>query len=278
MKRSSDIRWRRSHAEAALWRYIATQREWGHDRDDLASDIPQVFRSRIKKLLNMDRIPGLVPWFEPDQDLWAFFDGPKEAKARRSEDLFRTGDVFLMGIGLDLINVGIKQPEVVFFLRHTREVLLAAFDQLHNRPGARAPVSEGDRQLRLFEDDGSSEPISLGRTNASYSDSTAWMLVRRREDREAYPLFLKATRGKKIPFFVEPEFYFGLEEVKKAIFNHLPAFRNVILIEIADLALTLPRYLSEAVVVRRGRPPRSAKPTQPEDTHSRPQDGDNDGD
>jgi len=248
--------------EAALWRYTATQRHWGHDTDGIGSRVPKIFKSRIKKLLDLDRVPGLVPWFEPDPGLQAFFDGRRDT-GTRSDDLFSTGQAFLMGIGLDLINEGIKQPEVVFFLRHTRDTILAAFEQIHERPGARAPVSGGDRQLRHFENEDASEPIWLRGLRTAYSDSTAWMLVRRREDKEAYPLFLKATKGKRIPFFVEPEFYFGLEAVKKAIFDHLPAFRHVILIELADLALTLPRYLAEAVGVRRGRPPVSASPPKP---------------
>lgn len=242
-----------------MWRFSATHHSWGYDRDGRSSTIPRVFRSRIKKLLNMDRIPGLVPWFEDNADLWAFFDGPKSGRGSTSDDLFSTHHVFLMGIGLDLINEGIKQPEVVFFLRHKRELFLEALRQIHDRPGARAPVSGADRQRRLFEDDGASEPIWFGGKKHAYSDPTAWLLVRRREDKEVYPLFVKATQGKKIPFFVEPELHFGLEAVKDALFTHLAAFRHMILIEIADLALTLPRYLSETVVVRRGRPRGSTK-------------------
>src|SRR5882762_5302910 len=257
MKQNSKPRWRRNQMEAALWRYAVTAPNWGGDWSKLAQKMPAVFRSRIKKLLNMDRIPGLTPWGQEDEKIWAFYDSPGEGAG--SEERFSTQHAFLMGIGLDLVNEGLKQSEVVYFLRHLREKLEAAFDQIHRRPGAIAPVSGSDRQLHRFEENGSSEPIHLGRHHP-LADRTVWMIIRRQEAKETYPRFLELTQGREIPLFFEPEFYFGLEAVKERVFEQLPGFRHLILVEIADLALTLPRYLEEAPAVGRGRPRGSAKP------------------
>jgi len=254
---SSQSRWRRNQVEAALWRYALTGPNWGADWNRLAPRIPSVFRSRVKKLLNLDRIPGLTPWGQEDETIWAFYDGPGEGVG--SEDRFSTHHAFLLGIGLDLVNEGLKQSEVVYFLRHARGKLEAAFEQIHKRPGAIAPVSGSDRQLHRFKEDGSSSPIWLDRHHHPLSDRTVWLVIRRQEAKEVYPRFEKLTRGRDIPLFLEPEFYFGLEAVKECVFKQLPAFRHLLLVEIADLALTLPRYLEEATVVGRGRPRGSVK-------------------
>ena len=264
MTSNAEPLWRRNQMEAALWRYAVTARNWGADSDRLASTIPPVFRSRIKKLLNMDRIPGLTPWGQEDEKIWAFYDEPGEGTG--SEDRFSTLHAFLLGIGRDLVNEGLKQSEVVFFLRHLREKLEAAFEQIHRRPGAKAPVSGSGRQRHRFEDNGSSEPIRLKPGRPPLTDSTAWIVIRRHESKEAYPRFEELAQGRDIPFFMEPEFYFGLEAVKERVFEHLPAFRHLLLVEIADLALTLPKYLAEARAVRRGRPRGSVKKAPTEKT------------
>ena len=125
MKEHARPRWQRNQAEAALWRYVTTAPNWGADWDGLASATPSVFRSRIKKLLNRDRSPDQLSLTEEQEGKWAFYDTPGEGIG--SETRFSTRHVYLMGIGLDLINAGLKQSEVVFFLRDTRLTLEAAF-------------------------------------------------------------------------------------------------------------------------------------------------------
>jgi len=246
--------------EAALWRYAVTARNWGADWDKQVSQVSLKFRSRIKKLLNMDRIPELTPWGQPGKNKWAFYDRAGEGFG--SEDSFSTKHVFLMGIGLDLVNEGLKHSEVVFFLRHVRPKLEAAFDEIHMRPGAIAPVSGSNRQLYRFDNDASSEPIWLDRRKNPIADWTAWILIQRYEAKEIYTRFEELSQGRSIPLFIEPEFYFGLEAVKERMFKHLPDFRHLLLIEIADLALTIPKYLAEAPEVRRGRPRGTVKKTK----------------
>ena len=104
MRSNTKPQWKRTQIEAALWRYVVTARNWGADFDGLTANIPTVFRSRIKKLLNMDRIPALTPWGQPKDDKWAFYDSPGEGLG--SEDRFSTEHAFLIGIALDLVNEG----------------------------------------------------------------------------------------------------------------------------------------------------------------------------
>lgn len=242
--------------EIALWRHAVTFRHWGADSDNLVSRIPAVFKSRIKKMLNLDRIPGMTPWEDMD-DRWAFYDDPGKGTGR--EDRFSTSHVFLMGIALGLLDIGLKQSEVIFFLKHMRSTLQGAFDQIHKRAGAIPPVSDTGRNRRFAKHYPVAKPVWLGPDKMPQADFTAWMLVRRAENREAYPGFQQKIGRREIPLFMEPSIIFGLEEVKSEVFSHLNQYPHAVMVELADLALTVPRYLSEAPAVSRGRPARYDK-------------------
>lgn len=215
----------------ALWRYTATAPHWGADPENFANKMPQVFQSRVKKFLNLDRIPGMTPWVGLD-GLWAFYERPGQGVGR--EDLFSTFHVFMMSLAIALLNIGIKQSEVIFFLKHMKPVLLERFRSIHKHL-ERAPVSRGDRSLRDIQ-------------------RTVWMVVRRVETQEVYPGFKKKIGENHIPLFMEPEFFEGFEAVGDRFARQLSIHRHAILIEIADPALTLPLYLSKTPPVRRGRP------------------------
>ena len=111
--------------EDALWRFAVTARDWGSDQNEFASKVPAVFRSRVKKLLDMDRIPELRPWKLAGKDQWAFYDGAGDGSG--SDQTFRTEHVFVMGVGLDLLSQGLKPSEIVFVLRHIRAELECLF-------------------------------------------------------------------------------------------------------------------------------------------------------
>jgi len=179
----------------------------------------------------MDRIPGMTPWEDLD-DRWAFYDEPGQGTG--SEELFSTVHVYLMGMAIELLNIGLKQSEVIFFLKHMRPTLEEVFKSIHSR--------------------NSQAPFSGAPNNGSAIHSTAWMLVRREETQEQYPLLLKKIGNKKQPLFMVPLFFNGFDEVSEHFARASNSHRHVILIEIADLALTLPIYLNETSVARRGRP------------------------
>ncbi len=246
--------WRRNQMEAALWRYVVTYKNWGGDWEGRAASIPSVFRSRIKKMLNIDRIPEMTPSAGFPEDRWVFYDEPGEGTG--SEDRFSAVHAFLMAVALDLLNIGLKQSEVMFFLKHTRPMLEGAFDRIHRRPGAIAPVTGSGRQRRFAKHYRGVKPIWIDRERAPLADFTVWMVVRRFETKELYPQFEEKTKGKTIPFFLEPKICFGIEAVKQEVFTHLNGYRHPVTVELADSALTIPQYLAEAPSIGRGRPPR----------------------
>ena len=226
------LQWRRNQMADAIWRYTVTAPHWGSDPNHLADRVPQVFQSRIKKMLNLDRIPDMTPW-EGLEDTWVFYDEPGQGVG--SEELFSTFHAFMMSMAIELLNIGLKQSEVIFFLKHTKPVLHKQFSRIYRRSNKKAPVSNSNRS-----------PQGIRRT--------VWMTVRRVETQEAHPGFQKKIGEKKIPLFMEPKFFEGFDAVAKEFSMHLSLYRHAILIEIADPALMLPAYLAATPVVRRGRP------------------------
>lgn len=248
--------WRRNQIEAALWRFTATAHHWGVDQHNLVDQIPSRFRARIKKLLNLDRHPELRPWKESGPDLWAFYDD--DATGTGSQEEFSTEAAFILGVGLDLLAQGIKPSEIVFALRHTRGKLEQLFHEIHSTEGLRAPVSFGDRQRRFWDEETSAAaPLYLSNKTRPVEDNSIWVLFRRVEAQEAFPGFERQTQDYPTPLFLKPEILYGLEELKEHLFKRRSEYRHLTLIEVADLALTLPTYLQEAPVRRRGRPPKS---------------------
>ena len=243
--------WHRNQLETALWRHAVTFRHWGADPDGLVSRIPSIFRSRIKKMLNLDRIPEMTPW-EDLGDQWAFYDDSAEGTG--SEERFSVVHVFLMGTALNLLDIGLKQSEVIFFLKHLRPDLEVAFEEVHRRHGSTPPVSESGRQKRFAKHFPDAEPLWPDPNKEPQADFTVWMLVRRSENQEAYPGFQRKIGEREIPLFMEPKICFGLEAVKSEVFSHLSQYPHVVMVELADLALTVPKYLAEAPVIGRGRP------------------------
>ena len=80
------------------------------------------------------------------------------------------------------------------------------------------------------------------------------MIVRRFETKEVYDGRDTNHKARKLPLFLEPKFFFGLEAVKEDLFLHVNDHRYCVLVELADLAKTLPGYLAASPTIGRGRP------------------------
>ena len=89
--------------------------------------MPVVFRTRIKRLLELDRSMDL-----PDVDGLAFQDAKPEG--RGVEVAFTSSNVFALALGLDLLDMGYKQAEIVFLLQHIRDSLIAIHEYIMKSP------------------------------------------------------------------------------------------------------------------------------------------------
>lgn len=244
--------YRRGQLDPVLWKYLAASRNWGAIGPEHADGIPSRFRSRVKKLLNLDRVPGMVSWADFPEDRWAFYDNAAEGTG--SEERFSPVHVFLLAIALDMVNLGLKQPDAVFILKSIRPPLEKAFLRIHKTRGVYAQVSDTKRQPRPFKDDSTLPSIRLKGHEIEREDATVWMILRRYGIEELHPGLAKPGNEKTAPIYESPDIAFGLEAAKRELFTHLADSRQVMLIELAEAAITIPRLLEAEPEVGRGRP------------------------
>ena len=126
----------RGQVEWALWRSFA--RAHGN-----AGDMPAVFHTRIKRLLDIDRDLDLTGQEIPPKTDYAFVLPPS---AEGAEAEYRAVDAFCLAIALDLLDSGFKQSEIVFLMRYLRPELEMRF------PGMIEPPSLINRQRYRAED------------------------------------------------------------------------------------------------------------------------------
>ena len=203
----------RRQVEHALWTWFSGEK----------SDAPPVFLTRIKKLLNLDfQVTIFRDGNETGAARHAFHD--HEPQGQGSETRYSPFDVFCLAIGLDLLDLGFKQSEVVFLLRHVRGDLAREFAAILLSPPAARMTQETDN--RLF--------MTVGKVE----------LVERISMPSATPVILK------------PKFARGLEAASELIDHVGYSDRKRILIEIGNTAALICIHLSECPAPRKGRPPK----------------------
>ena len=206
-------RFQRRQVEQALWAWFSGE----------GGDAPPVFLGRIKKLLDLDFQRTVIAGAsEIGAARHAFHD--HEPQGKGSETQYSPFDVFCLAIGLDLLDLGFKQGEVVFLLRHIRVGLAREFAGILRSPPAGRMHQETDN--RLF--------MTVGKVE----------LVERTSVPGAKPLILK------------PEFARGLENANGLIGHLGYSDRKTILIEIGNTAVHVCHRLSESPAPRKGRPPK----------------------
>lgn len=257
MSELSTPKYRRGQLDPVLWKYLSSSRKWGAIGPEGPDAIPSRFRSRIKKLLNLDRVPGMVSWTDFPDDRWAFYD--EEAEGTGSEERFSALHGFLLAVALDMVHLGLKQPDVVFILKSIRPWLEDVLLEIHDTPGVYAPVSDTARRPRSFEANSSLQPIRLKGKKIALEDASVWMILRRHGIEELDPRRVKPGNEKTAPIYESPDIAFGLEALKRELFTHLADSRQVMLVELADAAITIPRLLEAEPEVGRGRPKSSIK-------------------
>jgi hypothetical protein len=230
--------YKRGQMEWALWRAFTHLRSAGETP-------PQVFKTRIKRLLDVDREFKVSVDVEPSSD-YAFV--PPTDEGTGIDAAYTPVDVFCLALALDLLNVGFKQSEIVFLMRYLREDLARWFPKLLARP------SLTDRQARLakhypklpaYQPEGQSAPLA---------DARVFLVLHRVELTEIFA----APPASAQPVFLSPVFCEGLTDLSDTLDKLFPYHRRtVIVLEIAAMAQAVTMFLEQAPVVRRGRPARN---------------------
>ncbi|MEX0923724.1 MAG: hypothetical protein WDZ84_13215 [Rhodovibrionaceae bacterium] len=229
----------RGQAEWALWRSFTV-------RSVTASqEVPKVFRTRIKRLLEIDRHIDFGDADVPPEADYAFAQPADES----GEIAYRAIDVFCLAIALDLLDAGFQQSEVVFLMRYLRPELERRF------PGLLKPPSLIDRQRHRAKD--YPNVPSDEKENHGDADRRLFMVLRKVEMKEiGSPEYRRRDR---LPIFLEPLYCEGISALTKELNNLLPQRRRAVtVLELAANARAVSIYLEQAPIIQRGRPKKEA--------------------
>lgn len=229
-----ETAYRRGQVEWALWRWFADVQ-----RDDRP---PKPFLTRIKRLLEIDRSDSVPRGAEAVPVVrFAFIN---QAPANKGTDVeFSAFNAFCLALGLDMLDAGFNQSEVVFVLCYTRNELEQEFARALARPPAPRTFALADDMpdLPSFEERGISK-----------ADPRIFMVLNKVELVERFPTW-KAKGTKGAPLISKPVFRCGIEALRDELhelgYNH----RRALVFEIAHTAVVVTDLLKKAPVIKRGR-------------------------
>jgi hypothetical protein len=227
--------YKRSQVEWALWGLFAQRPVI--DPDDISS----VFLTRIKRLIELDQ-------HTEEKDIpkqLAFVETKVRGQGRdQPYTLFNT---FYLALGLDLLDAGFKQTEIVFLLRHLRPGIRDSFDAVLASP----PVPRS----RLPADQRPKSP-KYKQGTIEYADTRVFFHFEKIEVKEAFSAF----RGKgapKHPLIINPKVFFGIEALTKELDRMNMSYRKALILEISETIIRLQQLLDEAPATARGREQKS---------------------
>jgi len=226
----------RGQVEWALWRGFTIHSFAAGEK------VPKIFRTRIKRLLEIDRHLDLSGAEVPPEASYAFAAPPSD---QSGDTAYRSVDAFCLAIALDLLDAGFKQGEVVFLMRYLRPELDSRF------VGLLMPPSLISRQrtraknyplLPTFEEDGQ-----------LYADKRVFVVVQKVEITEI--MAAGERKRHRFPVILEPIYCEGIEALTETLHDLMPNRRRVVtVLELAASAQAVADFLNEAPVIPRGRP------------------------
>lgn len=214
---------KRNQVEEALWHYMS--------RDHTSQSPPTVFRTRIKRLLEIDRATSGT-----DEHPMAFAD--TAPKGRGNEVKFKEFDVFCLGIGLLMLNAGFKQAEIVVLLQHIRDELAKIWRDIQEcPPEPRHRLPAKDRPQAPTYKDGFVE----------YADTDVYLIVNSVELKEVF-----AEQDPKAPIIFMPFVCYGAEALGQKLRTNALSLPASFVMELSILAVRIQTFLGMAEPRLRG--------------------------
>ncbi len=219
---------KRGQVEWALWRFFTLGKR-------TSDKPPQKFRTRIKRLLELDRAGT------GSADAYAFLDSDPEGQGVDAE--YTPLNAFCLCLAMDMLDAGYKQAEVVFLLQHIRRQLAPQFRRIQASPPAiRQKVAAADRPgCPAYEERG-----------VRWADCRVFMVLEKIELTEVLPV---ASTGKRIrdPAFLQPTFCRGVAALGRELHHMNFQYRKALVMEVASPAAAIDELLREAPEIKRGR-------------------------
>jgi hypothetical protein len=153
-------------------------------------------------------------------------------------------NAFCLALGLDLLDAGFVQSEIIFVLRHLRPGIGDAFEAvLESPPVLRSRLAAEQRPKSPKYKEGAIE----------YADTRMFLHFERVELKEAFP----GLRGKNAPthpLIINPKMFRGLAELTKELDRMNMGYRKTLILEISETIIRLQQLLEAAPTTARGRP------------------------
>jgi hypothetical protein len=218
---------KRGQVEWALWQLFAAN-------SPSPARAPQAFLTRIKRLWELDRRMG------PEAPGYAFFDqGPE---GRGYEVGFSAFNSYCLAIGLDLLDAGYKQAEVVTLLQHIRPHLAKHYREIEaNPPGPPDQIAAEDRPGCPTYKSGGFE----------MADCRHFMILQKVELTEVHLGGSRRAKRQAIQF--APIFCKGIDALTAELHRMGENYRKAMILEIAEMAVILWKHLEKAPILKRGR-------------------------
>lgn len=222
------LSYRRNQLEWALWQLFPETTPTG--------DPSKVFRNRVKRLLDLDRDLG------PRDELgfgYAYFDD--EGPGLGAEVNYSPYCAFAVALGLDLMDAGFKQSEVVAICRACRRKLEGYFKTALKKspvPAEHVPAEDrpGCPTYRL--------------NGIKFADCWIFMVMQKIELTESLP---GRSRGRKKAVLLDPHFFHGRKKLRKELDSMPSLYRKAFVMEIAETAVLVTSHLEQAPLIKRGR-------------------------
>lgn len=221
---------KRGQVEAALW---------GHFAPNTSSGAPPAkLRTRIKRLIDIDR--DAADNLKGASSSLAFNVG-RGGGAGNDTD-YTAFDAFCLALGLELLDAGFKQSEVVSLLQHARARLEREYRRiLGEGVDFQEPLLPEDRPtLPTYEDNGK-----------SYADPRVFMVTAKVEMVEVFETFAK-QRKNKAPVMFEPIYCHGIAALSDTLSDVCESQRKAFVLELTQTAIGVTRLLEKTEPTRRG--------------------------
>ena len=231
--------YKRGQVEWALWRYMTYLLPGGSP-----ALLPE-FRTRIKRLLELDAQRDSSKVSKVPHARYAFFEGRPGGKG--TDVSYTHFNAVCLAWGLELLDVGFKQWEIVFLLRHLREPLHHTFQYiLQNPPEPRQKITPNERP---------DCPVYHDEKGGDYPDCRVYMVLQKVEFPYMNPRLKKRKRA-ELPVFPTPVFcrgYLAVAEELHRMNRKDYTYHKAFVMELAHAVVLVQNYLQEAPEFTRGR-------------------------
>lgn len=225
--------YKRGQVEWALWRFFLQ----GRQTDPTP---PKVFLTRIKRLLEVDRIPPKKS--ATPHARYAFADELPEG--RGIDVAYRPFDAFCLALALDLLDIGFKQAEIVYLLRHIRDELETRFEEI-----LRSPPPEA--RQRVFPKHRPDSPTYDDDRGHKFADPRIFVVIGKVEITEIFQA--PGRKSPSAPLIRQPVYCRGINALRDEFHRMGASDRKAVVVEIAEAAAGINRLLPQAPATKRGR-------------------------